>query len=271
VNPDRALRSLRIAWVVTALAPAVGLGIPLQWLGLRYKLGYRRRLPVWFHRYVTRVFRVRVHQRGAPALGRPLLIVSNHVSWLDIVVLSAVLPVSFIAKSEVASWPLFGLFAKLQRSVFVDRARRSETAAVNAEIAERLRAEDPIVLFAEGTTSDANRVLPLRSALIGAAGAAVREDGAAPVLVQPLCVTYTRRHGLPVTRTERPGIAWYGDMDLLPHLAGVLCSGPLDVTLSWGEPIVYAAASDRKAVVKASEAQIRALDAAARTGRERPG
>jgi 1-acyl-sn-glycerol-3-phosphate acyltransferase len=261
-------RRVRLTWVVLALAPAVGLGIPLQWLALRARLGYRRRLPVWFHRYVARVFRVRIRHVGAPAATRPLLIVSNHISWLDITVLSTGLPVSFIAKSEVASWPLFGLFAKLQRSVFVDRAKRSDTAMVNAEIAERLRSGDPIVLFAEGTTSDANRVLPFRSALIGAAGAAVAGADGAPVHIQPLAVTYTRRNGLPVTRTDRPGIAWYGDMDLLPHLADLLCAGPLDVTLSWGEPILYAAASDRKAVTRAVETQIRTLNAAARTGRQ---
>jgi 1-acyl-sn-glycerol-3-phosphate acyltransferase len=271
VNTERWTRRLRLTFVVTALAPAVGLGIPLQWLAVRGSFGYRRRLPVWFHRYVARVFRVRIHHRGAPAAARPLLIVSNHVSWLDITVLSTGLPVSFIAKSEVATWPLFGLFAKLQRSVFVDRNRRSDTAAVNAEIAERLRSGDPIVLFAEGTTSDANRVLPFRSALIGAAGTAVAGEDGAPVYIQPLAVTYTRRNGLPLTRTERPGIAWYGDMDLLPHLGALLCDGPLDVTLSWGEPILYAAASDRKAVTRAAEAQIRALDAAVRTGRPPAG
>jgi 1-acyl-sn-glycerol-3-phosphate acyltransferase len=266
VTADQLARRVRLGWILLALAPAVGLGIPLQWLALRARFGYRR-LPLCFHRYVARVFRVRIRHVGAPATTRPLLIVSNHVSWLDITVLSTGLPVSFIAKSEVATWPLFGLFARLQRSVFVDRAKRSDTGQVNAEIAGRLRAGDPIVLFAEGTTSDANRVLPFRSALIGAAGAAVAGADGAPVHIQPLAVTYTRRHGLPVTRTERPAIAWYGDMDLLPHLADLLCAGPLDVTLSWGEPVSYAAAGDRKAVTRMAEARIRALDAAARTGR----
>lgn len=265
----RVLGAARIGFVLVALAPAVALGIPAQWLALRFGFGWRRHLPVWFHRYVSRVFRVRVHQSGRPATGRPLLIVANHLSWLDICVISTALPVSFIAKAEVAGWPLFGLFARLQRSVFVDRERRSRTGAVNAEIAERLQAGDPMVLFAEGTTGDGNRILSFRSALVGAVDAAMRGEGA-PVTVQALAVTYHRRGGLPLTRVERPAVAWYGDMDLLPHLAGVLRGAPLDVQLGWGEPRTLGRSADRKRLVRDLENEVRLLDIAAKTGRMPP-
>ncbi len=262
-------RKLRLTWVVIALTPATLMGIPLQWLALRLHLGYRRSLPVWFHRYAARIFRVRVRHIGRPTGQRPLLVVSNHVSWLDINVLGTALPLSFIAKSEVASWPLFGLFAKLQRSVFVDRNRRVDTANVNAEIAERLSAGDPIVLFAEGTTGDGNRVLPFRTALIGAAGSVIAAESHASVTLQPLSITYTRRSGLPVGRTDRALLAWYGDMELLPHLADVLCGGPIDATLSWGEPVSFSADSDRKIITRQVENTVRRLGVEANTGRVR--
>ena len=260
-------RRLRLAWVVLALAPATLIGISLQWIALKFHLGYRRSLPVWFHRYAARIFRVRVHHIGRPSKQRPLLIVSNHVSWLDINVIGTALPLSFIAKSEVAGWPLFGLFAKLQRSVFVDRSRRAATANVNAEIAERLSAGDAIVLFAEGTTGDGNRLLPFRTALIGAAGSVIAAESHAAVMLQPLSIAYTRRSGLPASRNDRTLLAWFGDMELAPHLADTLCGGSVDATLSWGEPIAFSAGSDRKAVTRQLEEAVRRLGVVARTGR----
>ena len=116
---------------------------------------------------------------GGRAIARhgPLLVVSNHTSWLDITVISTLAPLSFVAKSEVAGWPLFGTFARLQRSIFIDRTRRKGAAEANREIAERLAGGDAIVLFAEGTTSDGNRVLPFRSAVVGAARDAIARGG----------------------------------------------------------------------------------------------
>src|SRR5262249_23665676 len=103
---------------------------------------------------------------------------------------SAAAPVVFVAKQEVARWPLFGLLARLQRTVFVDRARRQKTREVNAEIATRLTGGDPVVLFGEGTSSDGNRVLAFRSALIGLArarrgGGRHPRRGGAPALAAP--------------------------------------------------------------------------------------
>lgn len=105
---------------------------------------------------------------------------SNHVSWLDIIVLGSLRPLSFVAKSEIAGWPVVGTLARLQRTVFIDRARRADTAAVNAAVARRLAGGDLIVLFAEGTTGDGTRLLPFRSSLVGAARAALAGRGQGP-------------------------------------------------------------------------------------------
>jgi lyso-ornithine lipid O-acyltransferase len=260
--------SIRAALVLVWLVPATCVLMGVQGLALRWHPPLARTLPVYFHRMVCTLLRVRIEQIGAPASRRPLLIIANHLSWLDISVLSTLLPLSFIAKSEVATWPVFGAFARLQRSIFIDRARRQATGAANAVIAERLGAGDAIVLFAEGTTSDGNRVLPFRSALVGAARGAFADwpDGGAPVLVQPLAIGYPRRAGLPLARAERPAIAWHGDMKLLPHLMAVLRGPPIDAVAIWGEPIPFDRDSDRKAVTRQAEHAVRAGCAAIRIG-----
>ena len=171
---------LRVALVAAAVAAITITLMPLQWLSLRLRLPTRRAIPVAYHRTMCALLGVRVRVAGERLRQHPLLIVANHVSWLDICVLTALAPVVFVAKREVASLPLFGLLARLQRSVFVDRERRLPTAATNAEIAARLADGDPVVLFAEGTSSDGNRVLPFRSSLIGAAHA-VLANGPPPM------------------------------------------------------------------------------------------
>ena len=131
-----------------------------------------------------------------------MLLISNHISWLDIIVISTLAPLHFIAKREVADWPFFGWLAKLQRSLFVDRERRTAVKDVAHEIAERLKAGERMVLFAEGTSSDGNQILPFKSALIGAAALAAEEEGEGAD-VQTLTLAYTRFHGLPMGRVAR--------------------------------------------------------------------
>ena len=143
--------------------------MPLQWLLIRTGSKQQRRLPHWYHRQVFRLLGIRIHQQGAIRDDQAVLVISNHITWLDIPVLSAVAPVSFVAKQEVAGWPLAGSLARLQRTVFVDRGRRSAVGATSNEIATRLRSGDHVVLFAEGTSSDGNRVLPFKTSLFAAA------------------------------------------------------------------------------------------------------
>lgn len=241
--------------------------LPLQAVALRFRWSLARRLPLLFHRFACRVVGVRVHTLGKPAEGRPLLIAASHVSWLDILVLSSILPVSFVAKSEVAGWPVFGLLARLQRTVFVERERRTKTGEQARAIAERLAGGDAMVLFPEGTTSDGNQVLPFRSALVGAARTALDAGGHAHVLVQPVAIAYTRLHGLPLGRLWRPKVAWIGDEDLPPHLMALLREGALDVSVCFGDPIAYDREGDRKRVTAEAERTVRRMMAAALRGR----
>lgn len=223
-------------------------------------------IPHLFHRASAALLGLRITLQGPAPSGRPLLIVANHVSWLDIVVLSAALPVSFVAKSEVAGWPGIGLLARLQRTIFVDRVRRSRTGAAARAIGQRLSSGGAVVLFAEGTSSDHNRVLPFRPALLGAAREALAAGGENVIEVQPLSIAYPRRHGLPVLRRDRPEIAWYGAMTLPNHLWNILKHGAPEAVLSFGRPIAVTAADDRKQVARRAEAEVRAMTAAVLRG-----
>jgi 1-acyl-sn-glycerol-3-phosphate acyltransferase len=259
---------MRMLLVVPAFAVFTLTLIPVQWLALKFGWPLHRTLPGFYHRTLCRIVGINVRVVGERVGEHPLMIVSNHVSWLDIIVVTAVAPVVFVAKSEVASWPLFGLLAKLQRSVFVERGRRQKTADVTAEIAQRLSGGDPVVLFGEGTSNDGNRVLPFRTALIGAARDALAEaQHVERIWLQPMSIAYTALLGIPLGRQHRPLIAWYGDFRLLPHLKGVLRRGGIDVTLTWGNPVPYDETSDRKVIARELEQRVRRLTAEALRGR----
>jgi 1-acyl-sn-glycerol-3-phosphate acyltransferase len=165
-----------------------------------------------------------------------------HRGCCRISVLGGLIRGSFIAKREVADWPLFGLCAKLQRSVFIDR-RPSNVDDQKDQIAERLRAGDNLILFPEGTSGDGNRVLPFKSALFVAAER--RIDGRA-VTVQPESVAYTKHSNLPMGRALRPYYAWYGDMALVAHMWRVLGLGPATVVVHFHAPVTIDGFAGRK-------------------------
>jgi 1-acyl-sn-glycerol-3-phosphate acyltransferase len=240
--------------------------VPLQWLALKFNWPMLRTLPVWFHRTVLKILNIKVEVVGEPSpRDRPLLFVSNHNSWLDILVLGSTVPLVFIAKSEIANWPLFGTFARMQRSIFVDRSKRHGTGQVNQSIAKTLSAGDPVVLFGEGTSSDGNRVLPFRSALLGGLRDAMEENGRG--FVQPVSIAYRKFHGIPMGRQNRDIAAWYGDMDLIPHLLRVLREGSIDVTVAFGKVMEVAHEDDRKALSRKVESAVRTLTSLSLAGR----
>ncbi|WP_367198129.1 lysophospholipid acyltransferase family protein [Amorphus sp. 3PC139-8] len=258
--------AIRAVLIIISLTLVTLVLIPAQYVAMWLGSEKVATIPQLWHRITTRLLGIKVVQRGTPTTERPLLIASNHVSWLDITVLGSVMPLSFIAKAEVARWPVFGLFAKLQRTVFVDRTRRHATGKVAGAIAERLRHGDVMVLFAEGTSSSGTFVLPFRTALLGAAKDAVAGEGER-IWVQPLAIAYTRLYGLPLGRYRRPLVAWYGDMDMAPHLWRVLKKGPIDVELTWGEAVSFGPGTDRKEIARKAEEIVRQATIRALAGR----
>lgn len=232
--------------------------MPVQAALVRFRPRQARTFPHWYHRQVCRILGVRIEGDGAVARDRPVLLVANHTSWLDIPVLSAVAPVSFVAKKEVAGWPFVSALARLQRTVFVDRNRRSAVGQAAGEIVTRLAKGDTVILFAEGTSSDGNRVLPFMTSLFSAAKPSKAAAEEAPdAVVQTLSLVYTRLHGIPLGRAERPLVGWYGDMEMLSHAWELLKAGPLDVRIRVGPPVPLGDFADRKALARYSETEVR--------------
>lgn len=218
-----------------------------------------RRFPHWYHRQVCRLLGIRIHVEGAVG-ERPALLVSNHISWLDIPVLSAVAPVSFVAKSEVGTWPLISWLARLQNSIFVERERRQQVKASANAIMNRLAEGGHVVIFAEGTSSDGNQVLPFKTSLFAAVKPGDGHDAMLEdrICVQTVGIGYTRQYGLPLGRRGRPGVAWYGDMEIASHAWDLLGRGPLDVHVVIGAPVRLSEFSDRKALAAFTQKQVHA-------------
>lgn len=231
--------------------------LPFQWVLLKTGLAPKL-LPFRVHRIFCRIFGIKVHVTGAIAPGGGVLIASNHNSWIDILTISSVGPLSFIAKSEVNTWPGFGLLARLQQTIYVARDRRSKTAEQRDEIKERLGKGDTIVLFPEGTSSDGNRVLTFKSALMSAAEGTISDGkgGQKPIRVQPMSVAYTKLYGMPMNRAYRPFYAWYGDMDLVPHLWDMARLGPFECEITIHPPITVTEIGSRKALAAKCEALV---------------
>lgn len=275
----RALRAIRILSGFFLLTVPL---MPLQFAFLKFSQRYARSLPHWYHRQLCRLLGLRFTIDGELLADKPVLLVANHTSWLDIPAISAVAPVSFIAKKEVSRWPFVASLAKLQRTVFVDRQRRSAAASSAGEIAKRLAEGDKLVLFAEGTSSDGNRVLPFKTSLFAAAKPGRFRQGQAgdnagpesatkpahsaqtdappspsEARVQTLTICYTHLHGIPLERAERPLVGWYGDMEMGAHAWELLKAGPLDVKIKVGPPVPLEEFADRKELARHSELEIR--------------
>ncbi|HWY15481.1 MAG TPA: lysophospholipid acyltransferase family protein [Rhizomicrobium sp.] len=263
------MQSLRAAAILSVFLLVTIVLIPWQETAVRLKLRRRKTFPQRYHRFLCRLFGIRVTVVGSPVCSSGVLMVANHTSYFDILVLSSAARVSFVAKSEVASWPLFGTLARLQETVFIERAKRSQTVEARDLIRERLAQGDALVLFPEGTSNDGNRVLSFKSALMGAAEAELGTDAQGRVRhvpVQPVSVSYVGLYGLPMARDMRPLFAWYGDMELVPHLWEAMQTGPFEVIVEFHEATSVDTEGSRKALAVVAEAAVRRGQARALAG-----
>jgi 1-acyl-sn-glycerol-3-phosphate acyltransferase len=219
---------------------------PLQWIALRRCWPVRLWLPVALGRTLAALFRLDVAAKRAPPPHGPLLIVANHLSWLDIVAICSVEPVCFLAKREVEAWPVVSAFARLQETVFVDRKRRRTIPGANAAMAQRMLAGRPVLLFPEGTTGDGSALRKFHSSHFAAArDLLAMASGIETVCVQPVAIRYSS-----------PAAAWVGDASLLPHLWSLLKGEPIRCDLLFGKPLAYARGENRKEVARAAASAI---------------
>jgi 1-acyl-sn-glycerol-3-phosphate acyltransferase len=245
----RAMPYLRALAFVLTLAGAFLFLVPLQALARRRGWPIQHRVQTRFCRAVCAIIGIKVAARGALPSNAPRFVVANHVSWTDIIALASLYPFVFLAKREVASWPVLGLLARLQGTVFVERGAKQDVARVNDALVDVLRAGGDLVVFPEGTSSEGAKVLPFRSAHF-APLETLAARGEAPTLA-PVAIAYS--DGI-----ERIDVGWYGDMTFLPHLWRLMKRRCTQCHIAFADPVVTAD-KDRKALAAETRACVEEL------------
>jgi lyso-ornithine lipid O-acyltransferase len=261
-----ALHAFRLACVLSAVAVTILILYPLLEASalLRYRQG-QRLISTVFHRIMRALLGLRIHEKGTPSSIRPLIVIANHSSWLDIIVIESVLPAIFVTKHEVAGWPVFGRLAKLKPSIFVDRNRRLQILETINSISSALAAGKAVAIFPEGTSTDGTVVLPFRSALFGAVRETLHSAEHLPaIFIQPVSVAYVGpKRRLAVWALE-------DTIKFFPHLLQVVGLHRIEVALTWGEPIPADMICDRKILAKRLEETVRRMVAEALESRALP-
>jgi len=215
--------------------------VPCQLILLIFHQGkHAYTIPRIWHNGVCKIFSLTVTYTGTITPNQPTLFVSNHISWLDIPVIGSVLHASFVAKREVESWPLFGFLSKLQQTAFIDRSRHAALREKNS-LKKQLETGKSLILFPEGTSSDGTSILPFKSSLFEIA----QTDS--DFTIQPFCL---KIHSLNQSTTPMNNdlYAWYGDMDLAPHLWTFAKAKGAEIHLTFLPPIKPKDYRDRKAL-----------------------
>lgn len=230
---------------------AGALGIALAIVVVRYWL-IRVRGPIslelralWLHKacgLVLRSLGIRYRVAGLPP--RRGLVVSNHLSYLDILILAAAMPCSFVAKQEISRWPYFGWAARAGGSLFLDRSCLADAARVAAGIGERLSLPVPMLFFPEGTSTDGTSVRRFHSWLFDPA---VR----AAATVTPAAVGYVLADG-----SAESDLCWFGDAPFLPHLWRTLGVSGFTAEVRFGESAIF---SDRRTAARRTHDEVSAM------------
>ncbi|TNE67119.1 MAG: 1-acyl-sn-glycerol-3-phosphate acyltransferase [Alphaproteobacteria bacterium] len=245
---------VRICTVLLASIPIIS----IQYFMVRFARKAWWPMAGLWHRTASGLLGIRVKVVGWKPHDGPVLYAANHTSWLDILILGGLLPnASFIAKSEVAGWGFIGSLCKLHKTVFVNRERRSDSARQRDSLSDRVRQGHSLILFPEGTSTDGMRVARFKSALFSVAEQADEASGH-NLLIQPITLAYTEVNGMPLVRSQKPWVAWVGDMELFAHLRQFLSRARVEATLEFHAPITLAEAGCRKELAAYCEREIRA-------------
>jgi 1-acyl-sn-glycerol-3-phosphate acyltransferase len=193
-----------------------------------------------------RAFNVDAASVGVPPPNS--VIVANHLGYLDVLALAALTPVVFVAKREIASWPVLGWFARTAGTCFIDRNKRGDVVRVGQEIAAALAAKVSVIVFLEATSSDGHAVLPFKSSLLEP----VARNG---LRAAPAAVVFA----VPPGFSSAIDVCWWGNMTLPPHLFKLGSIPRVAVRVAWGEAVV--AMGDRKSIAQNLREQVVALHA----------
>jgi lyso-ornithine lipid O-acyltransferase len=208
-----------------------------------------------YHRYLCWCFDFRVDCVGEPVghvADEPVLYVINHISWVDILALGSIIRGCFVARGDLAQWPVFGRMADLQRTIYVNREARHRAGAQRSEIADRLVAGDDVLLFPEGTSGSGTIVLPFKSTLFGI----IEDDRLDNLVIQPVTLSYTEMNGMPLLRARRDVVAWVGDMGFGDHIARLLSQHSLRAHIQFHPAVRRSSYANRKLLARACEKQV---------------
>ncbi len=223
--------------------------VPTQMLVLFFHSGKGAYiLPTLWCTLACKIFGIRFELVGTPNTAHQTLYMGNHLSYLDIPLIGSVLKASFLAKSEVASWPLFGFLAKLQQTSFIERKRTAIAQAKN-ELDIRLAAGHSLIIFPEGTSTDGQGVYPFKPSLFQLALGENNEN----LYIQPFTLKLLTANGQkPETQEVRDIYSWHINMDtaLGPHLWGFAKTSGAVLRLTFHEPLKASDFTDRKILAK---------------------
>mgnify|MGYP003394604016 CR=1 FL=1 len=158
------------------------------------------------------------------------LLVSNHMSYLDVLILSSIQPCVFVTSVDMGNQFFVGQMAEMGGSIFVERRHRGQIDRDLTVMADTLRAGHHVVIYPEGTSSNGESVLPFKKSLLMSAV----EAG---VDVMPVTLKYLEIDGEPFGPSNRDRVCWYGDMDFFPHFLSLMKLGNVKVRLEFHEPI----------------------------------
>ena len=217
--------------------------LPFQFIIVFFIKNYAYIIPYFYHKICLRIFGIKIKTFGKVSINSPILLISNHASYLDIIILGSLFKTSFIAKKEISKWPLLGILAKLQNTIFIDR-RVSSLKNQENQIIKHLNEKKNLVIFPEGTSSDGNRVLPFKSSLFNIFGKSLNSK----ILVQTITIVYKKINGIPMNRIERKNITWHSNMDLIPNIFNVLKKLSIEVEIIFNDEFLPSKEYDRKKI-----------------------
>ena len=215
--------------------------LPFQFIIVFFIKNYTYIIPYFYHKICLRIFGIKIKTFGKVSINSPILLISNHASYLDIIILGSLFKTSFIAKKEISKWPLLGILAKLQNTIFIDR-RVSSLKKQENQIIKHLNEKKNLVIFPEGTSSDGNRVLPFKSSLFNI----FEKNLNSKILVQTITIVYKKINGIPMNRIERKNITWHSNMDLIPNIFNVLKKLSIEVEIIFNDEFLPSKEYDRK-------------------------
>ena len=215
--------------------------LPFQFIIVFFIKNYAYIIPYFYHKICLRIFGIKIKTFGKVSINSPILLISNHASYLDIIILGSLFKTSFIAKKEISKWPLLGILAKLQNTIFIDR-RVSSLKNQENQIIKHLNEKKNLVIFPEGTSSDGNRVLPFKSSLFNI----FEKNLNSKILVQTITIVYKKINGIPMNRIERKNITWHSNMDLIPNIFNVLKKLSIEVEVIFNDEFLPSKEYDRK-------------------------